>query len=238
MDHIWSISTGGFGREWLISQFVFLMIFFLKLELWSNTTQPKVFMNYGSQELFFFKLHMTTQNLLFFPAHKILQQSTLNFYVESIYTNGFHLNLKYLKLNLFRELSYLYIEHFNLFIHIVISRGNKFFRITDLLEYGRTITHCSTRNGVIRNGGVQKNSNKDNTKRRYRGDMIQTHKMLTREEDIDPTKFFQMAIERKGAPEEEEMGVKREYDRMLEEHAKLQEQLKAAAGDGGSKKDE
>ena len=32
--------------------------------------------------------------------------------------------------------------------------------------------------------------------RRYRGDMIQTHKMLTREEDIDPTKFFQMAIER------------------------------------------
>ena len=35
--------------------------------------------------------------------------------------------------------------------------------------------------------------------RRYRGDMIQTHKMLTKEEEIDPTKFFQIAIERSDA---------------------------------------
>ncbi|CAL4091156.1 unnamed protein product [Meganyctiphanes norvegica] len=32
--------------------------------------------------------------------------------------------------------------------------------------------------------------------RRYRGDMIQTYKMLTKKEDTDPTKFFQMARER------------------------------------------
>lgn len=185
----------------------------------------------------YFKVFLGALSLFFLDAIREMRKYSMELGEQQKGGHGYHLDAEMqAHMRLFRAQRNFYIAGFSLFLWVVLQR------LTSLISRLATAeASCEAAISQAKSASAAAQQLLDQDKKEKDSSNDETEQKMTNvANEIKELKEEKrrLTAERDAALKQAE-GVNREYDRMLEEHSKLQKELKtASSGDGESKKDD
>jgi len=215
---------------------ILLLVPLISPRRWHSIFKSRFLRSIGNMAHIYFKVFLGALSLFFLDAIREMRKYSVELGEQQKGGHGYHLDAEMqAHMRLFRAQRNFYIAGFSLFLWVVLQR---LMSLISRLATAEASSQAALAQAKSASAAAQQLMDQDKKEKESDNDEAQ-QKMTNVANEIKEVKEEKRRLEaERDAALKQAEGVKREYDRMLEEHAKLQEQLKAAAGDGGSKKDE
>ncbi|XP_071544892.1 B-cell receptor-associated protein 31 isoform X2 [Panulirus ornatus] len=226
----WTLIAGVMYAE--LAATILLLIPLISPARWHAVFKSRFLRSIGNMSHIYFKVFLGLLVLLFLDAIREMHKYSSELAIESRSDHGHHLDSEMqAHMRLFRAQRNFYISGFSLFLWVVL------LRLTSLISH-LAIT-LAERDAALR----QAQSASHTAETLLKQDKAEKEEEKQKEANVSneikelEEEKHRLEAERDAALKQAE-AVSREYDRMLEEHRKLQEEMKEASGVQESKKDD
>ncbi|XP_054717771.1 B-cell receptor-associated protein 31-like [Uloborus diversus] len=236
----WTLIAGFLYVEMAVV--VLLMLPFISAKMWQNFFKSRIIRSLAAYSNFYFSAFLVILVLVFLDSLRQMHKYSSSRDLEL--THG-HLDAELqLSMKMFRAQRNCYIAGFALFLAPVIRRLGSLLSTQAMLKASADASLKQAQSAteaaeklMKESENLKKMTGKETEENKKNEGHEKEIKTLRRELDITTEELERTKKKLQSVVSQAE-GTNREYDRLLEEHSKLQRQLDQARGDAENKKDE
>ncbi|XP_063608757.1 B-cell receptor-associated protein 31-like [Penaeus indicus] len=226
----WTLIAGVMYAELAVT--ILLLIPIISPQRWHSIFKSRFLRSIGNMSHIYFKVFLGILSLFFLDAIREMRKYSHELSEQQRGDHGYHLDAEMqAHMRLFRAQRNFYISGFSLFLWVVLQR---LMTLISNLAVAMAEGHAALKQAKTASETAAQLLKQDKADKEE--DQQKEANVSNEIKELKEDKR-RLEAERDAALKQAE-AVGREYDRMLEEHGKLQEQLKKASGAEESKKDD
>ncbi|XP_076064182.1 B-cell receptor-associated protein 31 [Oratosquilla oratoria] len=230
----WTLIAGVMYTELAVT--IVLLIPIISPQRWHSIFKSRFLRSIGNMSHVYFKVFLAVLLLFFIDAIREMRKYSYELSDQQKTDHGYHLDAEMqAHMRLFRAQRNFYISGFSLFLWMVLRRLSTLIsRLAVALAEGE----AAMRQAQSASAAASQILDQDKQKKEDKQDEDQ-QKQANASNEIKELKEVKQRLEaERDAAIKQGEAVSREYDRLMEEHSKIQEELKQALGAGDSKKED